>query len=268
MKAQAILTKSKSLAICLGVADFGIYTLSMLRFSVVLFAVMFAAKACFGIIGATPVASSDARFDAVGAFTLDEWRNLNVPIGNAVLIAPDRVVLPRHVINGNYRTRTSVDGTAGAYVVRFTSNPDGTRGSMSNPASFFHVKVTRWIVPNGRSTSDDIVIGVLAQPVTHITPMAINWRPSMPRGGLAANLLSWGPDEAGIKGALRIGGIRISSISNSSFSFRLGAYGVRNDSGAAAVTYNAQGQPTLVGFLTTSRSGIALRRWQASSLFR
>jgi hypothetical protein len=240
----------------------------MLRFSVVLFALMFAAKACFGIIGATPVALSDSRFDAVGAFTLDEWRNLNVPIGNAVLIAPDRVVLPRHVINGSYRTRTSVDGTAGAYVVRFTSNPNGTRGSMSNPGSFFHVKVVRWILPTARTASDDIVIGVLEQPVTHITPMAINWRPSMPRGGLAANLLSWGPDEAGIKGALRIGGIRISTLSTSMFSFRLGAYGVRNDSGAAAVTYNAQGQPMLLGFLTATRSGMAMRRWQTSALFR
>jgi len=234
----------------------------------ILLIVTIAARACFGIIGATPVANTDTRFDAVGAFTLDEWRNLNVPIGNAVLIAPDRVVLPRHIINGNYRKRTSVDGTAGAYVVRFTANPDGTRGSMSNPASFFHVKVARWIFPTGRSTSDDIVIGVLEQPVTHITPMAINWRASMPRGGLPANLLSWGPDEGGIKGALRVGGIRIASLSSSTFSFKLGAYGVQNDSGAAAVSYNAQGQPMLVGFLTTARAGISMRRWQATALFR
>lgn len=240
----------------------------MIRVVSFIIALTISFASCFGIIGATPVSSTDARFDAVGAFTLDEWRNLNVPIGNAVLIAPDRVVLPRHLINRRFQTRTSADGVPGAYVVRFTANADGSRGTMSQPASFLHVKITRWIVPTTRGVSDDIVIGVLEQPVTHIAPMAINWRPLMPRGGLSANLLSWGPDELNVKGALRIGGIRISSLSTATFSYRLGAYGILNDSGAAAVTYDAQGKPMLIGFLTTARSGVAMRRWQNSVLFR
>jgi hypothetical protein len=219
------------------------------------------------IIGASPVPQNETRFDAVAAFTLDQWRNLNVPTGNAVLIAADRVILPRHLINSTFTQPNSADGTPGAYVVRFRANPDGSRGSMSNPSSFYHVRITRWITPHRRTSADDLVIGVLETPVTHITPMPIEWRPATVRGRIAANLLSWGPDEQNIKGQLRVGGISISSMSAGSFSWQTGAYGVLNDSGAAAVRVDRAGRTTLLGFMTTPRAGISFRRWRSADIF-
>lgn len=220
------------------------------------------------IIGGAVVSNDETRFDAVAGFTLDQWRNLNVPTGNAVLIARDRVVLPRHLINSNFTTPGSVDGTPGAYVVRFRVHPDGTRGTINNPATFYHVRIARWILPANRTQADDMVIGVLETPITHITPMPIEWRPTLRRGRLAAKLLSWGPDEQGVKGQLRAGDISINSLGSGSFSWQNGASGVLNDSGAAAVMFDAQGRPRLVGFITNPRAGISFRRWRTTAMMR
>ncbi|MFZ4572954.1 MAG: hypothetical protein ACOYN0_01070 [Phycisphaerales bacterium] len=220
------------------------------------------------IIGGSVVPQEESRYDAVAAFTLEQWRDLNVPTGNAVLIAPDRVVMPRHLINSTFTQAGSADGTPGAYVVRFRVNPDGSRGSINSPASFYHVRIARWITPTGRSAADDIVIGVLETPVTHITPMPIEWRPTMTRGKLSANLLSWGPDEQNIKGQLRVGGVSVNNMGAGQLSWQLGAYGVLNDSGAAAVAVDRQGRARLLGFLTTPRAGTAFRKWRTTNLFR
>lgn len=219
------------------------------------------------ITGASLVAQQDATYDAVAAVTLNEWRDLNVPIGNAVLIAPDRVVMPRHLVNSTFLNPTSQDGAASQYVLRFRVNPDGSRGRLSSPSSFFHVGVVRWIVPKARNSASDIVVGVLETPVTHITPMQVESHPRLIRGRLAASLLSWGPTETGEKGELRIGGIRVGQIGTSVFSWQVGSQGLVNDSGAAAVVMK-DGTARLVGFVTTARSGIVLRKWRSSTLMR
>lgn len=235
---------------------------------VVITLVLFLATPARAIIGGSVVDTNDARFDAVAGFTLDQWRNLNVPTGNAVLIAPDRVVLPRHLINDTFGNPASVDGAPSQYVVRFRVNPNGSRGSINSPSTFYHVRIASWIFPTKRTSSDDLVIGVLETPVTHITPMPIEWRPTLKRGKLAGSLLSWGPDEQGIKGQLRLGGISMNAIGSGTFSWQVGAYGVLNDSGAAAVMYDAQGRARLVGFITTPHAGISFRRWRTMRIMR
>lgn len=218
-----------------------------------------------GITGAAVLDPADPRFDAVAAVTLAEWQLLNVPIGNATLISPDRVVLPRHVINSNFTTPGSTEGLPTSYVVRFRAHPDGTRGNPNNPGSYYHVRVARWIVPKKRTASDDMIVGVLEAPVTHIQPMAIDYRPRLVRGKLAASLLSWGPRETGEKGQLAFGGVFVDNLGAGSLSWTLGSQGLLNDSGAAIVRTDAAGRSFLIGYVTTARSGIAFRKWKSGA---
>jgi hypothetical protein len=153
----------------------------------------------------------------------------------------------------------------GSYVVRFRVHPDGTRGEPINPASYYHVRVSRWIVPKKRTAGDDMIVGVLEVPVTHIEPMAIDYRPRLPRGGLSASLLSWGPRENGEKGQLAFGGIVVDVLGSGTLSWTLGSQGLLNDSGAAIVRTDGTGRNYLIGYVTTARSGVAFRKWRSGA---
>ncbi len=218
-------------------------------------------------VGATVVAPDDARLDAVAGFTLDQWRGANNCFGNAVLVAPDRVILPRHLINASFTMRNSIDGLPTDYVVRFRRNPNGVVGNSDNPLTFHHVRIARWVVSKDRKITDDVVIGILETPVTHIAPMVVNFDAKTSRGRLNANLSSWGPDETGVKGTLRSGGIVLSKISSNVIQWRSGVQAILHDSGAAVTVTQRDGTERLVGFVTASGSGVSFKKWKNSVIF-
>jgi len=218
-------------------------------------------------IGSTVVVAEDARLDAVAGFTLVQWQEVNNCFGNAVLVAPDRVILPRHLINSTFTARNSIDGLATDYVVRFRRRPDGGVGTASDPATFHHVRVARWVFHKDRKATDDVVIGILETPVTHITPMVVNFDAKLNRGRLAATVSSWGPDEAGIKGTLRSGGIVLSKLTSTLAQWREGVQAILHDSGAAITVTQRDGSQRLVGFVTTSGGGVSVKKWKNSVIF-
>lgn len=223
----------------------------------------------------TVVAPNDSRFDAVGGFTLREWSGINNVFGNATLIAPDRVILPRHLINSTYKNRRSVDGAASQYVVRFRRSPDGTIGNINTPSTFFHVGIQSWILPTGRNDADDVVIGILETPVFHIQPIQLDLRAKLSRNQ-PVTVASWGPEAppAGVvvpKGRLLVGSMRLSSASKSKLSFSapsrlFPARVVKNDSGAPVLLVSGS-SVRMVGFATTTSSGVALAQQDGSRLF-
>lgn len=218
-------------------------------------------------IGATVVATEDVRFDAVGGFTLTQWQGANNCFGNAVLVAPDRVILPRHLINSNYTSRLSIDPPATDYVVRFRRRPDGGVGSASDPSTFFHVRIASWVVHKDRKSYADVVIGVLETPVTHITPMVVNFDAKVKRGRLAASVTSWGPDETGAKGTVRTGAVVLSKITSTLVQWREGVQAILHDSGAAITVSYRDGTERLVGFVTYSGGGVSVKKWKNSVIF-
>jgi hypothetical protein len=229
-----------------------------------------------GVTSGTVVANDDRRFDAVAGVTLTQWRGINNVFGNATLIAPDRVIMPRHLINRNYTNRRSVDGAPTEYTIRFRRALDGTVGNISNPASFHHVRVREWIFPAGRKESDDVVIGILESPVTHITPATVDLR-TKPSKNAVVSIASWGPvanqtTTPVAKGTLLSGMMRLASADSNKIKLTvtgrtaLPLRVVNNDSGAPLLIMDAAG-PRIIGFVTTPNSGVAFRQLDGSRLF-
>lgn len=228
------------------------------------------------ITSGTPVASNDRSFDAVAGVTLTQWRGINNVFGNATLIAPDRVILPRHLINRNFTNRRSIDGVASEYTIRFRRNIDGSVGNISNPASFHHVRVKEWIFPAGRKDSDDVVIGVLETPVLHIVPAVADLR-TKPSKNAVVTIASWGPvaNQTNVpvaKGTLLSGLMRLASADANKVKLTvtgrtaLAPKVVNNDSGAPLLIMDT-GTPRIIGFVTTTNSGVALRQLANTRLF-
>jgi len=221
------------------------------------------------------VAPTDSRFDAVGGFTLRSWAGINNVFGNATLVAPDRIILPRHLINSSYKNRRSVDGAPSQYVVRFRRSPDGTIGNINAPTTFYHVGIQSWILPAGRNDADDVVIGILETPIYHIQPMQLDFRAKISRNQ-SVTLASWGPEappERAVvpKGRLLVGSMRLSSASKSKLSLSspsklFPARVVKNDSGAPVLLVSGS-SVRMIGFATTANSGIALAQQDGTRLF-
>ncbi len=125
------------------------------------------------IVNGQAPADDDTRYDAIAAFSHARWLGLNPEhanardhnwYGNATLIAPDVVILAKHLIKGN------AEPPAGEYAVRFRRKPDGSLGSKKGAADSFHnVKIVRFITaPNA-----DLALGILEKPVEHIKPIAL-----------------------------------------------------------------------------------------------
>ncbi|MBS0196580.1 MAG: hypothetical protein JSR77_07465 [Planctomycetes bacterium] len=224
--------------------------------------------------GRAPVAT-DARFDAVAGFTRFEWRDINNVFGNATLISSDRVVLARHLINENYKTRTSVDPPASDYMVRFRRKPDGSLGDVNDPTTFYQVRVKEWILPQTRGDVDDIAIGVLETPVTHIRPMPIDLKPRLGKN-VRAIIASWGPESAPQgavvpKGRLLIGDVMLRTpnsawIALSPKTTKTPSEVVLNDSGAPLLVPASSGYK-MIGMATTTAGGVSLSTQQGTRLF-
>jgi len=237
-------------------------------------AVMFSAPLAPAITSGVPTQAIDHRYDAVAGVTLTEWAGINNVFGNATLIAPDRVIMPRHLINSSYMNRSSKDGTPGAYTIRFRRNPDGTLGNATDPTTFYQVKVKTWIFPNGRKDTDDVVVGILERPVTHIAPMAMDLK-TIPKKNAILKVASWGPQAAPEgrvvpKGTLMNGAMKVASADKNKIkmaapSAAASAGVVTNDSGTPLII-ETSGVLKLVGYVTTPTTGVAISQLQGSRL--
>lgn len=125
------------------------------------------------IVNGQPPEAEDKRFDAVGSFSHSRWLGLDPEhakardhnwYGNATLIAPDVVLLAKHLIKGN------AEPPAGEYGVRFRRNTQGTIGTKQDtPDTYHNVKIVRFVTAPGA----DLAMGILEKPVEHIEPMAL-----------------------------------------------------------------------------------------------
>lgn len=234
-----------------------------------------AASCAQAISGGVGIAPNDTRFDSVAGVTLTEWVGINNVFGNATLVAANRVVLPRHLINRNFPNRRSVDGTAGAFTIRFRRTPDGLVGTADNPASFHHVRVKEWIFPTGRKDTDDVVIGILETPVTHIAPAVVDMKAKVNKRSVLS-VVSWGPVAVQLstpvsKGTPLAGSVAVTSFDKNKF--RIGppspaapAGVVPNDSGTPILQVNG-GVVKIVGFVTTTTGGVSLQQLEGTRLF-
>ncbi|HVZ95006.1 MAG TPA: hypothetical protein VG797_10905, partial [Phycisphaerales bacterium] len=136
-----------------------------------------------GVVNGQVPAVDDTRFDAVAAFSLTDWLNgvtfEHNHFGNGTLIAPDTMVMAKHLLPSNAEYGTQPP--SGYYSFRFRRNPDGSLGTIAQGwQSFYHVPVVKFIYPDQRRYPD-VVFAKLASPVTHITPMGV-----APQGKVAA----------------------------------------------------------------------------------
>lgn len=125
------------------------------------------------LVNAQAPPADDKRFDAVAAFSHARWLGLDPDhdnardhnwYGNATLIAPDVVLLSKHLVKGNAAP------PAGEYAVRFRRKPDGSLGSKKKDADSFHnVKILRFVT----AANTDLALGILEKPVEHIDPMPL-----------------------------------------------------------------------------------------------
>jgi hypothetical protein len=116
---------------------------------------------------------SDTRFDAIAAFSHSRWLGLEPEhsnakdhnwYGNATLIAPDVVILAKHLIKGND------EPPAGEYAVRFRRNPAGELATKQDPPGKYHnVKIKRFVT----APDADLALGILEEPVEHIEAIAL-----------------------------------------------------------------------------------------------
>ena len=122
------------------------------------------------VVGGEEPKPSDTRFDAVAAFSITTWIDGTVyehnTFGNGTLIAPDTMILAKHLVNCGGGPPVS-----GTYSFRFRRNPDGTLGSKAQGWESFHqVEVESFTLAGPNA---DILIAHLAEDVTHIAPIEV-----------------------------------------------------------------------------------------------
>ena len=245
----------------------------MRRCTLLLAALLCLAAPAAAMTSGRPPAQTDRRFDAVAGFTRTEWAGINNIFGNAVLISPDRIVIPRHLINEQFRNRASVDGAPAEYTVRFRRRPDGGLGDLADLSTFHHVRIREWVFPAGRAEKDDIAIGILETPVLHISPMVIDFNP---RVNAKTPILraSWGPESSstGIvpKGRLLIGEVRLRSAGSvmklAPKSAQMPTEVVRHDSGSPILAMSGS-SVRMIGLVSTTVGGPAFKSHANTRLF-
>jgi len=137
-------------------------------------------------------AEDDRRFDAVAAFSHAHWLGQEPEhkhasehnwFGTATLVAPDVVLLARHLVR-------VPDAPEGFYAVRFRRHADGSLGSReAGPASYHHVRIKRIIL----AEKNDLALGILAEPVEHIQPIAMSF-PEGPFEDRDIIMAGWGSE--------------------------------------------------------------------------
>ena len=126
------------------------------------------------IVNGQPPEEGDQRFDAVGSFSRAYWLGLDPEhknakdhnwYGNVTLIAPDVVLLAKHLI------KHQNEPPIGEYGVRFRRNTEGGIGTKKDPAESYHnIKIVRFVT----APRADLAFGILEKPVEHIDPMPLD----------------------------------------------------------------------------------------------
>jgi hypothetical protein len=223
------------------------------------------------IQGGTEVASTERALEAVGQFSRTQWLDLPGALGNAILIAPDRVLLPRHLINNQFTFSQSPDAPAEQFIVRFRRLPDGTLANPEDPSSYFTVGVRGFIFLKDRDPGADAVVAILSTTVRHIQPIEVDpERRILPN--TRVQVVSWGQQQAGIQtpadsraqpARLRRGEIIIGDWDrrqlelDTSTTARNLATVVDSDSGAG-LFFSSGGRLRLIGIVTRQSGGVSI----------
>lgn len=194
------------------------------------------------LVDGVEVAESDTRFDAVAAFTRTEWAGGDNYFGNGTLIAPDKMIMARHLLDANAH-EPGHHPTPGQYTFRFRRHENGTVGSLdAGSASYHQVTVHHFeFLGNGEylfNVNPDIVIAHLSEPVTHIEPIAV-----APAGYLSSGMIvhfaGWGRTIFGDSGS-RTGRVKYATGTQRFDTLAIDQDGV--DDCSRVVIENANGQ--------------------------
>lgn len=238
------------------------------------------APRALAIQGGSEVASTERSLEAVAQFTRVQWQDLPGALGNAVLIAPDRVLIPRHLINFQFNFPGTVDQPAEQFIVRFRRRPDGTLANPEDPASYFTVGIRGFSFLKDRDAGADAVVAILTTTVRHIEPITVDFERRIAPGS-RVQIVSWGQQQAGIQtpadsraqpARLRQGEIILSawdrrqlSIQTSTTARNLATV-VDSDSGAG-LFIQVNGRPRLIGIATRQAGGVSLAQLKRESSF-
>jgi len=242
-----------------------------------LVALLLAAPAQAIVNGEAP-AEDDTRFDAVAAFSLTAWlienpgdTHVHNWFGNGVLIAPDVVLIARHLLPNNGKGGQR----PGTNAVRFRRHTDGSLGSVANGVESFHqVRIREWVI----AEQFDLALGILEEPVTHIQPVKL-LLDSQPVHNRRAMLAGWGSESrwqgnGGPRPGLRIGENTVSSrgsfiaLDSARTELRENEKGERkayfidertvinmHDSGGSIFVFDEEDKPVLTGIIATYSGG-------------
>ncbi|MEM1353512.1 MAG: hypothetical protein AAGC44_02245 [Planctomycetota bacterium] len=248
---------------------------------IVLAAVLSPALPVGAIVNGTEPDEDDTRFDAVGAFSRTAWlienpgdQHVHNWYGNGVLIAPDVVLIAKHLLpnNGQGGQRP------GAFSIRFRRHVDGSLGSRDRGAESYHqVRIREWVI----AQRFDLALGILEEPVEHIQPVKL-WLDGPPLRNRRAVLAGWGSvspwqGKGGPRPGLRMGENAVSSrgtflaIDSRRTEMRENEQGQRkayyidenagvnmHDSGGSMFIFDDGGHPILMGIIATYSGGTYL----------
>lgn len=250
----------------------------MPRLLPLLLVAFFAAAPAQAIVNGSEPAEDDTRFDAVAAFSQTAWlienpgdNHVHNWFGNGVLIAPDVVLIARHLLPNNGKGGQR----PGTYAVRFRRHADGSLGSRDKGVDSYHqVRIREWVV----AEHFDLALGILEEPVTHIQPVGL-LLDNQPLHNRRAMLAGWGSESrwvgnAGPRIGLRIGENAVSSrasfiaLDSARTEMRENEKGERkayfidertvinmHDSGGSIFVFDPEGKPVLAGIIATYSGG-------------
>ena len=266
---------------------FGVYHSRMKHFDsmrwlfVLLIAMLLATSHAHALVNGEAPAEDDKRFDAVAAFSKTEWLLENKQgkgghnwFGNGVLIAPDVVLVAKHLLPKPVLQGKSQGSNQ--HMVRFRRNEDGGLGNAEDgTASFHQATVYTWIV----SPTADLALGILSKPVDHIEPVKVLLDDEVKVSKRRCMLAGWGSESlwrgnAGPRKGLRIG--ENTATRNGGF-LRIDSYKVElrekadgskaayvidenavvnmHDSGGSVFLFDEDDKPILAGIISTYSGG-------------
>ncbi len=150
------------------------------RFALLTLAGLTTSLPALAIVNGHPPEPTDLRFDAIGAFSKAEWLGLASAASanpqphnwwcNATLIAPDVVLTAAHCVAMPWTPGVHLPANPDKqFVVRFRRHLSGTLGDKAaGPQSYHQVRIAELHL-----ASQDVAVGYLEEPVTHIEPLKL-----------------------------------------------------------------------------------------------
>lgn len=239
------------------------------------------APSAYAMVNGEAPDADEHRYDAVAAFARtrlleedDKDQHSNRWIGNGVLIAPDVVLVARHLLSKPIASGKNRGG--GVYTVRFRRHKDGSLGSREGgPDSYHQVAIEQWVV----APHADLAMGMLRKPVEYIDPVKVLLDDTVKPEARRCVLAGWG-SESPWRGkrwpryGLRIGENTVTAINahlridSYQTEPRIGDDGSRgvyiidehavpnqHDSGGSIFLLDEAGKPTLAGLISSYTTG-------------